>query len=298
MKKELSVLIPVYNKKCGMLINELSRQLSSIDNLKYEILIIDDGSTDRSIIDENTIELNKVEHCKYIVQEENRGRAATRNLLGKHAQNQWLLFLDSGVVIDNLHFIKSYLNTEPEYEVVYGGIKTNEKNVAGNLRYLYERKYELKHSALQRSQRPYQAFRTTNFMIRKDVFCRILLNQKITTYGYEDVLFGKSLYDNNVKILHIDNAVRYMEYDNNVTFMRKTEEALHTLYSLKDSLRDYSRIIRINDLLTSLHLKNLFWSIFNYKRNEWRDNLTSDNPSLFLFNLYRIGYFISISKHP
>lgn len=298
MKREISVLIPVFNKTCCGLIAELALQLSTVDNLNYEILIIDDGSTDKAIVSENAFKLNQIEHCRYIIQEENKGRAATRNLLGQLARYQWLLFLDSGVYIDNPHFIQSYLDISSDYKVIYGGIKNCTQYINGNLRYIYEKKYEQKHAASKRSRRQYQAFRTTNFMIEKSIFCNILFDKTIKTYGYEDVLFGKNLHDNNVEILHIDNGVRYIEYDNNATFIKKTEESLHTLHSMKDRLKGYSGIISIDILLTRLGLKHICQSIFDKKQDKWRDNLLSDNPSLIIFNLYRIGYFISIEKCP
>lgn len=300
MKKEISVLVPVYNKSCTKLIKSLSEQLRKIKNIEYEILIADDGSTNSSITNNNKLKINGIEHCKYIIRKENVGRAAIRNFLGQTAKYRWLLFLDCDVDIDEPHFIETYLKTSSEFKVVYGGVKIciGKQDITGNLRYSYEKRYELKHTATKRSKKPYQAFRTTNFLIEKNIFNKILFDSKITTYGYEDVMFGKELYNHKIKILHIDNGVKYIEYDDNLTFIRKIEESLYTLDTMKETLRNYSGILHIYNILTILHLRKICQTIFKINKNKWRNNLLSANPSLFIFNLYRIGYFISIHKHP
>ncbi len=72
---------------------------------------------------------------------------------------------------------------------------------------------------------------------------RYPLDERFHQYGYEDVLWGKTLKENNITILHIDNALGYQNFIGNWAFIRKTEESLHTLYQFRKELEGYSKII-------------------------------------------------------
>ena len=56
MINSLSILIPTYNNVCLELVRDLQAQasiLSSTNDLEYEILVADDGSTDKNTIEKN-----------------------------------------------------------------------------------------------------------------------------------------------------------------------------------------------------------------------------------------------------
>ncbi|HME54240.1 MAG TPA: glycosyltransferase family 2 protein [Candidatus Lokiarchaeia archaeon] len=88
---DFSIIIPVFNsektiKQC------LEAILDSKFNGNREIIVIDDGSTDDSI------DLIKDLPIKIIYQE-NKGSAAAKNLGAKNAQGNFLVFVDSDVLI-------------------------------------------------------------------------------------------------------------------------------------------------------------------------------------------------------
>ena len=91
-KKQLSILIPTYNDACYNLVEELHRQACEED-IDYEIIVADDGSTDENTIQTNA-RINNIPQCSYIMRNENRGRAAIRNFLAKTARYDRLLFMD------------------------------------------------------------------------------------------------------------------------------------------------------------------------------------------------------------
>lgn len=71
---------------------------------------------------------------------------------------------------------------------------------------------------------------------------RYPFDERFIHYGYEDVLCGKSLKDNHISILHVDNPLGYEHFIGNMSFIRKTEEeSLHTLYQFRTELQGYSR---------------------------------------------------------
>ena len=287
MIKELSVLIPVYNNSCVQLVRALHQQLSQTD-ISFEIIIADDGSTDRSFIEENK-SLSLLTHVQYLIRKKNIGRAAIRNVLVQQANYPWLLFIDGDLFIKNDSYIHRYLAFDENNTVVYGGY-TISGNYPDNLRWRIEKKHEEKSSADKRQQHPYHDFHTCNFLVKKDIMKRIPFNEKIREYGYEDVLWGKQLKEHHITLTHIDNPVSFERFEDNKTFIQKTEEALHTLYTLSPPLKGYSSVLNYS----SLHplLKFLYGRIGKYLRKQLIDN----NPPLFLFYIYKLLYYHNIEQ--
>ena len=287
MIKELSVLIPVYNNSCAQLVRALHQQLSQTD-ISFEIIIADDGSTDRSFIEENK-SLSLLTHVQYLIRKKNIGRAAIRNVLVQQANYSWLLFIDGDLFIKNDSYIHRYLAFDENNTVVYGGYAIS-GNYPNNLRWRIEKKHEEKSTADKRQQHPYHDFHTCNFLVKKDIMKRIPFNEKIREYGYEDVLWGKQLKEHHITLTHIDNPVSFERFEDNKTFIQKTEEALHTLYTLSTPLKGYSSVLNYS----SLHplLKFIYGRIGKYLRKQLIDN----NPPLFLFYIYKLLYYHNIEQ--
>ena len=287
MIKELSVLIPVYNNSCVQLVRALHQQLSQTD-ISFEIIIADDGSTDRSFIEENK-SLSLLTHVQYLIRKKNIGRAAIRNVLVQQANYSWLLFIDGDLFIKNDSYIHRYLAFDENNTVVYGGY-TISGNYPDNLRWRIEKKHEEKSSADKRQQHPYHDFHTCNFLVKKDIMKRIPFNEKIREYGYEDVLWGKQLKEHHITLTHIDNPVSFERFEDNKTFIHKTEEALHTLYTLSTPLKGYSSVLNYSSLHPLLNF--LYGRIGKYLRKQLIDN----NPPLFLFYIYKLLYYHNIEQ--
>ena len=287
MIKELSVLIPVYNNSCVQLVRALHQQLSQTD-ISFEIIIADDGSTDRSFIDENK-SLSLLTHVQYLIRKKNIGRAAIRNVLVQQANYSWLLFIDGDLFIKNDSYIHRYLAFDENNTVVYGGY-TISGNYPDNLRWRIEKKHEEKSSADKRQQHPYHDFHTCNFLVKKDIMKRIPFNEKIREYGYEDVLWGKQIKEHHITLTHIDNPVSFERFEDNKTFIQKTEEALHTLYTLSTPLKGYSSVLNYSFLHPLLNF--LYGRIGKYLRKQLIDN----NPPLFLFYIYKLLYYHNIEQ--
>lgn len=293
--RQLSILIPAYNYVCTELVGELQRQ-AEVLGIDYEIIVADDGSPDR-----NTTECNKaiagMPHCTYIIRPENVGRAVIRNFLSNQASFEWLLFLDCDIALPDSMFLSRYLKAIG-HDVIDGGVCTDGSDtaLAGNIRYIYERASESRHTATERANSPYRSFRTTNFMIRRDVMFANQFDKRFRFYGYEDVLFGKQLKACGCEILHIDNPVAIRDFEPNDVFIAKTEEGLRTLYRFKDDLAGYSHMLdsieRFRRVMP-LSLIRLWHRIFG----RWeRRNLTGAKPWLKIFDIYRLGYYLSLTN--
>lgn len=291
MKNQLSILIPVYNYDCTSLVDGLCRQIPV--GVEAEIIIADDGSTDE-ISQSRNAALADRPRCRYIRHQQNVGRAAIRNFLAQSSRYEWLLFLDCDMQLPHSHFVSNYLADSGDSVTDGGfGVCENEAAATHNLRYRYEWSSQSRHTVAQRRAHPYRSFRTTNFMIRRDIMMSHPFDERFVHYGYEDVLFGKTLEQAGIDIRHIDNAMMLSDLETNNVFVAKTEESLRTLYLFRDDLRGYSR------LLDAAEHANGFvrWGLRLWHRMTGRlerCNLCGQHPNLTIFKLYKIGYYLTL----
>lgn len=298
MKNSISVLIPCYNCRCRELVSSLHLLLEKEKNadstFRYEVIVADDGSTCHDIINYNK-SINNLPNCRYITRGCNVGRAAIRNFLAKEASLENFLFLDGDITITDNSFISKYRQTSAD--VVVGGLAIggDSRKLNRNIRFLYEKAAENAHNADSRKKSEHKEFRTTNFMISRRLALRFPFNENFKGYGYEDVLMGKELSGNNIRIEHIDNPVVLDDYEDNETFIAKTEEAMRTLKEFENELQGYSTLLTYYEKIKKWHLATCVRMIHSIFGKSIRKNLAGNNPQLFLFNLYKLIYFTSLS---
>lgn len=109
---EVSVIIPTWNRR-----KYLPRAIQSVliqQDVSFEIIVVDDGSTDGTAL----MIRQEFPSVTYLFQE-NRGPAAARNSGLKHANGEWIAFLDSddvwkpGKLRVQLDFFQRY----PEFKI-------------------------------------------------------------------------------------------------------------------------------------------------------------------------------------
>ena len=287
----ISVLIPTYNQPCLELVSQLQAQLEQAA-VPYEIIVADDGSTDERTVEAN-LGIATLVHCQYIIRKENAGRAVIRNFLAQEAQYDLLLFIDSDMSLVDDQYIRRYLAADCD-SVLDGGVRIvgDEDEWRGNLRYLYEKAEEPHHTAPERQRTPYQHLHTANLLIRRELMLKYPFDERFRHYGYEDVLLGKTLRRHRVAIKHIDNPLGFSTFETNADFVAKTEEGLRTLYEFREDLRGYSRLLT---LVSGIHIplvKSMIRWMHRLAGPAVRRNLCSTHPRLFLFKLYKLGYYL------
>lgn len=196
--------------------------------------------------------------------------------------------------VDCDEYVINYLEQDDKYEVVYGGY-----NLAfgdnSNLRFIYEKSAEKAHIAAKRNCHQYKDLHTANLLISQRVILSIPFDERIRNYGYEDVLLGKRLKENNIEILHIENPLILDNYESNDEYLEKTKEGLQTLKKFSNELNGYSRILAISNRLSRFHSKwivKLYWKLF---QKHLEKKLIGKTPNMSTFTMYKLGYFISIS---
>lgn len=298
----LSILIPTYNYSCYRLVCDLHRQCMQLQNTEpafvFEILVADDASTQTDAKEENA-QIAALSCCRYLPLSENIGRSRIRNMLADTARYDYLLFVDSDAEVSDPAFLKNYVEavrSPQSADVICGGVANIPclTDPACSLRYYYEEHVGPARLASERMKNPSARFSTFNFLIRRSLFLSIRFNERCVHYGYEDAFFGMELERRRVAILHIDNALIHAGVERNEVFLAKTETALRTLHSLDEDFQRYVTVSRVALRLRQLHLLPLL-SIFHRSFSAFiRKNLMSASPCVFLFNLYKLGYYATL----
>ncbi len=290
----LSILIPTYNYNIFPLVQELHEQCIQ-QKIVFEIIVLDDCSIKFHTENNKT---NTLSNCIYQILNHNIGRSAIRNLLATKATFTNLLFLDADVRLINKQFIKNYLSFiqyNSNYEVVYGGIVYQENQPETNqlLRWIYGNEREAL-SAEKRNENVYVSFLTLNFLIKKDVFAKVKFNEEIPNLRYEDLLFSYDLMKNKVLLQHINNQVVHNGIETSEFFLQKTNDSLNGLQFLLENNylpADYSKLTAIYKLLKQTHLLWIISLLYKSFKTKFKKNLLGSKPSLFIYDIYRLGYF-------
>ena len=307
---DLSILLPSYNNVCVSLVQALQRQADALRGkldkpFRYEIIVADDGSTDAACIDANRV-IGDMLHCRYLRMEQNVGRAQIRNVLISESRGDYVLLIDSDLFLCDDNYLYKYATSTAD--VVYGGTRiggeglamvdneANTENLKGNLRYIYEKKAEPSRRAVFRQLRPNQEISVCNLYARRDIMEAHPFDSRFKAYGYEDVLFGKRLAESGIEVTHIDNLVLINEFEPNSVFVKKTEEAILTLCRFEQDLEGYSNLkTKVTTLGRYIPL-SLFRLWHRIMKNKEKRNLTGSKPSLLLFKLYKLGFFLENRK--
>lgn len=307
---DLSILLPSYNNVCVSLVQVLQRQADALRGkldkpFRYEIIVADDYSTDAACIDANRV-IGDMLHCRYLRMEQNVGRAQIRNVLISESRGDYVLLIDSDLFLCDDNYLYKYATSTAD--VVYGGTRiggeglamvdneANTENLKGNLRYIYEKKAEPSHRAVFRQLRPNQEISVCNLYARRDIMKAHPFDSRFKAYGYEDVLFGKRLAESGIEVTHIDNPVLINEFEPNSVFVKKTEEAILTLCRFEQDLEGYSNLkTKVTTLGRYIPL-SLFRLWHRIMKNKEKRNLTGSKPSLLLFKLYKLGFFLENRK--
>ena len=92
-KPTISVIIPVYNTQAYIV--ECLESVKNQTYKDYEVIIVNDGSTDNSeILIRNFISNNNLDNY-YLLCKNNEGLCSARNDGLKHAAGEWIIFIDS-----------------------------------------------------------------------------------------------------------------------------------------------------------------------------------------------------------
>lgn len=293
----LSILIPIYNYNSYPLVQELHKQ-SLECNINFEILCQDDASNQ---IESENQKINSIENCNFSRNNLNLGRGKNINSLAEKAKFKWLLIMDCDTHPTKNNYIQNYISEIKDAEkVVFGGIEYQKEKPANDqlLRWFYGIARESL-SVEKRKTNPNGNALTSNILIQKSVFISNKFDESITKYGYEDLVFLSDLKKKGIAVKHIDNPTYHLGLETSQQFLEKTKTALENLKLITEitSLASSeSKLLRVSILLKRLYLVSLISFVFKKTEQNIERNLLSQKPSLWLFDLYKLGYYCTIKK--
>ncbi|MFT6850824.1 MAG: glycosyltransferase involved in cell wall biosynthesis [Sphingobacteriales bacterium] len=290
----LSILIPVFNYNVLPLVESLIEQ-GLRASVEFEIIVHDDASAEAQKAINKP--LNRLEKVSYKEHPENLGRAKIRNRLAEDAKFPYILFLDCDSSLPGTEFLQRYLNILNHGIVACGGTgyRSAPPMIKDHfLRWHYGTHREMK-SSKERNDRPNFAITTNNLLIDKELFLTVKFDESLTRYGHEDTLFGLAIKEKGHVITHIDNPLIHEGLESAEVFLEKTEQGVMNLKMLIHKQPQYMglfeevKLVKWYSWIKKIGLQPVFALKFRIIKPILRWNLTGKNPSLKLFDLYKLG---------
>lgn len=202
-----SIVIPTYNrlpilKKCLLALESQDfRPNTIVEN--YEVVVVDDGSTDGSW---EWLETNSslIPHVR-IVAQNHQGPAAARNLGVQEAEGEIIIFIDSDLVVTE-NFLQAHGNA----------LQLGEKDLGSDRLFTYGAVINTANFANPTSE-PYKItdfsaayFATGNVAIPRHWLEEVgLFDTRFQLYGWEDLELGVRLRKLGLKLIKCPQAVGY-----------------------------------------------------------------------------------------
>lgn len=296
----LSILIPAYNVDLRHLVRDLLRQCRQL-GLTFEVLVEDDASS--AVYHRFYEDVAHEPEVALMTNEENQGRSKVRNHLADTARYPYLLFMDCDANVKKPDYISHYLQcirthpSEGKPFVVSGGLAYREQIPEDEcrLRWKYGVRREVR-TAARRNLKPYAAFTPFNMLTTKELFQICRFDESITSYGFEDTLFGIQLQLANIPLEHVDNELYHDGIDANDVFLKKVETSITNLVrlyrsqKLPDSFLQNSRLIQTYTKCERYHLLMPTHKILNATEKLLRRSVLKKS-SLFSLDLLKLKFF-------
>ena len=200
----VSIVIPTYNrkpilKKC---LKALENQTLNNNISKYEVIVVDDGSTDgtTSWIRKNSDVLSHV----VLYEQDHGGPALGRNLGVMKSKYEIIIFIDSDLVVLNdfischVNKLLFYWNKNNKKCFTYGSV-INTSNFANPESEMYKL-----------TDISFAYFATGNVAISKELILNVgLFDTSFSLYGWEDLELGERLKKNGTKLVKCPEAIGF-----------------------------------------------------------------------------------------
>jgi glycosyltransferase involved in cell wall biosynthesis len=277
-----SIVIPVYNRPDE--VDELLDSLTKQTFTSFEVLIIEDGSTDRC---EDVVSTYKDRLSISYYFKENSGQGFSRNYGFERAKGQWLIVFDSDCIIpkDYLAIVDDYLQKH-EIDAYGGPDEAAESFTLVQKAISYSMTSFLTTGGIRGGAMKVGKFhpRSFNMGIRKEVFEKT--GGYIITRKGEDIEFSIRIVENGFKTALITDAFVYHKRRTNfIQFFKQ----LHFFGTARVNIgRFYPRQVKLVHLFPSLFVLGLLvFLLAEYYDKKWA------MPGLRIYLLYFISVFLT-----
>lgn len=240
-------------------------------------------------------------HVRYLQLEDNIGRSRVRNMLAEKARYENLLFIDADARIMKADYLSTYIGMIGTGRVICGGtayLPDPPGDRTYYLRWYYGRKREQR-PAQVRSKDPCRAFSSFQFLASKTILEKVPFDNDLKAYGHEDTVFGLSLEQQGIPVLHIDNPLVHDGLERADEFLDKTRQGLRNLKFLADQghyagLAQGVRVLKRYQAFSRIGLQpGLKW-LYGVGKFWMHKKLKRRNPRLWIFDLYKLCYFAAL----
>ena len=283
--KNLSILVPAYNVE--NYIEECIDSLLDLDT-NYEIIIINDGSTD------NTKQiLQKYKKIKYIkiINQENMGIAHTRNNLLKNATGKYIFFIDSDDYINKEKFnelLKKVNNQDLilfNYNIFNNNNKKVKKNIFNEDFINIKKNKDFFFKLISKRNDLY----LWTFLIKRELITKSNIN--FLPYLFEDLQFLINViyYSKTIEFINLDIVNYRINRENQVTKVHSYENISHRIIMSDLTIKQVKKYNLSNKLKILLfkRIANIYYSaipLINDKTKEEQELLKNliDNYNYIL----------------
>jgi glycosyltransferase involved in cell wall biosynthesis len=211
---DLTVVIPTYNQRRLLKRTLSSLERQAVEEKKFEVLVINDGSTDGTL---SLLEKRKKKSklvFKFFSQS-NKGASSARNLGARTAKGKIILFLDSDQIASKdliLEHLKSHREHKEESVVVLGQIEWHPSlEISPFMEWLKKGGPYLSYFLFKEGIRPdFKFFYTGNLSIKKSYFLKANgFDENFPASGFEDIELGYRLSKIGLNMFYNEKAISY-----------------------------------------------------------------------------------------
>lgn len=295
MNKLISVIVPSYNRE-----KFIYRCINSVYKQTYrpiELIVIDDGSTDKSaeIIEKFKKEKSCDDFIIKFIQQENSGAQVARNKGIKNSTGEYIQFLDSDDELDEkkLEIQIKYFDENPQYDINYtNGKLINENNIITD----YNLSKPLSNTEMDYVYAPWQCMTA---LYKKEAVIKIgLWNEDLSIN--QDWEYSLRAIINESKVGYINDKLCYYRKHSgenigtNLTAKKilGKELSTHSIYNLLKKKK------KLNDKLLPFFYKRFMYCIIQYgtkKEFEMKKNLIEKISNDFNSKFLNICKTINVS---
>jgi glycosyltransferase involved in cell wall biosynthesis len=195
MGPKASIIIPTYNRRVILRKALLALAKNTIPLQEFEVVVVDDGSTDGT---GDMIDTLEVPYNLVYERQERRGPASARNRAIRLAQGEIMIFIDSDIIVVP-DFVGAHLEAHNRSGVVAVGLVVHTNDL------------ENPDSASFRITDMSRAFFATgNVSVAKEYLLEVgLFDEAFDQYGWEDLELGHRLQKLGLQRVKVPRAIGY-----------------------------------------------------------------------------------------
>lgn len=227
----ISVIIPTHNRS-SLLILSLKSVYDSFKTscLSYEIVVVDDCSTDDTLSSlEHFISTHHV-NCKIIRNTRNVGVSVSRNRGAKHAKGHWFLFLDSDdtLLINAASILETYERLLCDTPFILTPCSESASPLPRNNVGEPDKTYKTQIDFRWLFSKEHTSNETL-LIVRGDLFKQVFFEESLSNIGFERLTVARIMSRSNRPGLYLNIPLRFYrsgEHHSSLSTQKRSRQAL------------------------------------------------------------------------